>query len=67
MFYVCCSWIRKLVFQIEVHAGPYMFDVREHIGFYLIGAVLLYLLGSSLLHVSVALYGRMSSTLEYMS
>ncbi|KAI8112621.1 hypothetical protein M9434_003942 [Picochlorum sp. BPE23] len=61
------SWIRKTVFRLEVHAGPYMFDVREHVGFYLIGAVLLYLLGSSLLHVSMALYGRMFSTLQYMS
>lgn len=62
-----CSWLRKIVFQIEVHAGPYMFDVREHVGFYLVGAVLLYLLGASLLHVSMALYGRMFSTLQYMS
>jgi hypothetical protein len=35
--------------QVEVHSGAYMFDVREHVIFYTLFALIVYLVGKSLL------------------
>ena len=43
--------IRKIFAQIEVHTGAYMFDTREHVIFYVMLTLILYLLCSSLVHV----------------
>ena len=34
---------------MEVHSGAYMFDLREHVLFYTLVAVIVYLVGKSIL------------------
>lgn len=46
--------------RIEVHTGAYMFDMREHVIFYALFAVVGYLICASLVHVGLRLVGYMS-------
>ena len=43
--------------RIEVHTGAYMFDMREHVVFYALFAVFVYLICASLIHAGARLVG----------
>jgi hypothetical protein len=45
--------IRTFWAKIEVHSGAYMFDVREHVLFYTVFAVIVYLVAKSLVALVV--------------
>lgn len=53
------QYLRGVWARIEVHTGAYMFDLREHIIFYALFALVGYLICTSLLHVGARLVGYM--------
>jgi len=51
------QYLKGVWARIEVHTGAYMFDLREHIIFYALFALVGYLICASLLHVGAYLVG----------